>query len=76
MSKLVDQLLLVLNKEQEIYDEIIKMSNDKQDAIVKSEIKNYRVTTKSGIIRSLEVSVFSTDINGSIYICAIERDVS
>ena len=43
---------------------------------VKSEIKNYRVTTKSGIIRSLEVSVFSTDINGSIYICAIERDVS
>lgn len=39
MSKLVEQLLLVLNKEQEIYDEIINMSNDKQDAIVKNEIK-------------------------------------
>lgn len=34
MSKSTDQLLLVLNKEQEIYDAVIKMSKDKQDAIV------------------------------------------
>lgn len=38
MSKLVEQLLLVLNKEQEIYDEIILMSREKQDAIVTSKI--------------------------------------
>ncbi len=39
MSKLVEQLLLVLNKEQEIYDEIILMSRDKQNAIVANNIK-------------------------------------
>lgn len=39
MSKLTEQLLLVLNKEQEIYDQIILLSNDKQDAIVKNDIK-------------------------------------
>ena len=38
MSKLVEQLLLALNKEQEIYDEIILMSREKQDAIVTSKI--------------------------------------
>ena len=39
MSKLVEQLLLVLNKEQEIYDDIILMSKDKQDAIVANKNK-------------------------------------
>jgi hypothetical protein len=39
MSKLTEQLLLVLNKEQEIYDKVILLSNDKQDAIVRNDIK-------------------------------------
>lgn len=44
MSKLVEQLLLVLNKEQEIYEAVILLSNDKQDAIVKNEIKRLEET--------------------------------
>lgn len=40
MSKLTDQLILVLNKEQEIYDEVIKLSKNKQDAIVLNKIKD------------------------------------
>ncbi|MBN2794389.1 MAG: flagellar protein FlgN [Clostridia bacterium] len=39
MSKSIEQLLLVLNKEQEIYDQIILLSNDKQNAIVRNDIK-------------------------------------
>jgi hypothetical protein len=39
MSKLTEQLLLVLNKEQEIYDAVILLSNDKQDAIVNNNIE-------------------------------------
>jgi len=38
MSKLTDQLVLVLDKEQEIYDAVIKLSKDKQDAIVQNNI--------------------------------------
>jgi len=39
MSKLIDQLLLALNKEQEIYDEVINLSKDKQLAIVNNDLK-------------------------------------
>ncbi|MBI9014604.1 MAG: flagellar protein FlgN [Clostridiales bacterium] len=39
MSKLIDQLLLALNKEQEIYDEVIALSKDKQIAIVNNDLK-------------------------------------
>lgn len=38
MSNLSEQLLLVLNKEQEIYDKVILLSNEKQNAIVNNEI--------------------------------------
>lgn len=40
MSKLTEQLLLVLNKEQEIYDQVILLSNEKQNAIVQNDIKS------------------------------------
>ena len=39
MSKLIDQLLLALNKEQEIYDEVINLSKNKQLAIVNNDLK-------------------------------------
>jgi len=38
MSKLVEQLILVLDKEQEIYDEIILLAKEKQTAIVNNNI--------------------------------------
>lgn len=38
MSKSVEQLLLVLNKEQEVYDAIIALSKEKQAAIVNNKI--------------------------------------
>lgn len=46
MSKLVDQLLLVLNKENEIYNEIISMSTDKQNFIIKKQIKDLEEIVK------------------------------
>lgn len=46
MSKLVEQLILVLNKEKEIYDDIILMSNEKQDSILKNKIKNLEQIVK------------------------------
>lgn len=42
MSKLTEQLLLVLNKEQEIYDQVILLSNEKQNAIVQNDIKSLK----------------------------------
>lgn len=39
MSKSVEQLLLVLNKENEIYNDIIAMSDEKQTSIIKKNIK-------------------------------------
>lgn len=38
MSKSVEQLLLVLNKEQEVYDAVVALSKDKQAAIVNNKI--------------------------------------
>lgn len=43
MSKMIDQLLLALNKEQEIYDEVIAMSKDKQQAIVNNDLTKLQV---------------------------------
>jgi hypothetical protein len=40
MSKLVEQLLLVLNKEQEIYDAVVALSREKQAAIVNNKIED------------------------------------
>jgi hypothetical protein len=38
MSKQIDQLILALKKEQEIYDEVIALSKDKQLAIVNNDL--------------------------------------
>ncbi len=38
MSKMIDQLILALKKEQEIYDEIIVLSKEKQTAIVNNDL--------------------------------------
>lgn len=38
MSKSVEQLLLVLSKEEEIYNNVIAMSADKQNAIIKKNM--------------------------------------
>lgn len=38
MSKMIDQLILALKKEQEIYDEIILLSKEKQNAIINNDL--------------------------------------
>ncbi|MCH4889301.1 flagellar protein FlgN [Acidaminobacter sp. JC074] len=38
MSKMIDQLILALRKEQEIYDEIILLAKEKQAAIVNNNL--------------------------------------
>jgi hypothetical protein len=43
MSKLIDQLILALNKEQEIYDEVIALSKEKQMAIVNNDLNLLQV---------------------------------
>jgi len=46
MSKLIDQLLLALNKEQEIYNEVISLAKDKQIAIVNNDLNLLEVIMK------------------------------
>lgn len=46
MSKMIDQLVLALKKEQEIYDEVIALSKDKQIAIVNNDLKLLEVIMK------------------------------
>lgn len=43
MSKQIDQLILALKKEQEIYDEVIKLSKEKQAAIVNNDLDSLKV---------------------------------
>ena len=46
------------------------------DETLKSQIKKYRIITKTGEVRSLEASVLCNEVYGTIYICVIEREVS
>lgn len=46
MSKLTEQLILVLNKEQEVYDSIIKLAKEKQDAIVQNKLSALEAIVK------------------------------
>lgn len=46
MSKLIDQLVLALNKEQEIYEEVIALSKDKQLAIVNNDLQMLQIIMK------------------------------
>jgi|LGOV01.1.fsa_nt_gb 5'-3' exonuclease len=46
MSKLIDQLVLALNKEQEIYEEVIALSKDKQLAIVNNDLNMLQIIMK------------------------------
>jgi hypothetical protein len=46
MSKNIDQLVLALKKEQEIYDEVIALSKDKQLAIVNNDLNMLEVIMK------------------------------
>jgi flagellar biosynthesis/type III secretory pathway chaperone len=46
MSKLTEQLILVLNKEQEVYDSIIKLAKDKQDAVVQNKLSHLEAIVK------------------------------
>jgi len=47
MSKNIDQLVLALKKEQEIYDEVIALSKDKQLAIVNNDLSMLEVIMKN-----------------------------
>jgi len=43
------------------------------DITFKSQIKKYRIITKTGEVRSLEASILCNEVYGTIYICVIER---